>query len=500
MCLLLSMLVKLLLTVFLFQTCQSEDLCSVISHTNRTTYSTKSQENCGCAETRCIRKCCKLGFALQKNKICLKRTSDEPFQVPLYIKHTSFSTILSGRNISRFKVGILKCKFFKLDRDNPEDAFFIQENGDLWMPSNGKSYGNGEYCLDERNGLTAFVCFDNNSSELQEVLAEDAESTGMLISMPFLAITFIVYALLPDKNLYQYALMIYVLTLFLAYLQLVLINYITLIENEACILIGYLTLFSFTTSFFWLNVICFDIWFTFSRGRSIVGGRRSSEIKKLGFYSIYAFGVPLVLIILVYLLQTEFLDPLSIHNPKIGKGKCFLETGWPSLWYLYLEAGLIIIANLVFFSWTAVSIRKVKKETAMLKHNDSKRHAYEKSQKKFNLFIKLAFAMGINWSTEIISWFVNWQTDSAYSKIWIVTDCVNALYGVFIFFIFVFKKKTWRLLKRRYYAFRGKVYLAHSMGGTSSRPTNISTTESTVTTTVNGARRPEDNILLHDRR
>ncbi|XP_050309685.1 G-protein coupled receptor Mth2-like isoform X2 [Anthonomus grandis grandis] len=354
-----------------------------------------------------------------------------------------------------------------------------------------------KYCASNIEGkLAVLACIQADKQAENWLLT----GSGMLISMPFLAITFIVYALLPDKNLYQYALMIYVLTLFLAYLQLVLINYITLIENEACILIGYLTLFSFTTSFFWLNVICFDIWFTFSRGRSIVGGRRSSEIKKLGFYSIYAFGVPLVLIILVYLLQTEFLDPLSIHNPKIGKGKCFLETGWPSLWYLYLEAGLIIIANLVFFSWTAVSIRKVKKETAMLKHNDSKRHAYEKSQKKFNLFIKLAFAMGINWSTEIISWFVNWQTDSAYSKIWIVTDCVNALYGVFIFFIFVFKKKTWRLLKRRYYAFRGKVYLAHSMGGTSSRPTNISTTESTVTTTVNGARRPEDNILLHDRR
>ncbi|XP_050309690.1 G-protein coupled receptor Mth2-like isoform X3 [Anthonomus grandis grandis] len=444
-----------------------------------------------------IRKCCPLGLEYN-NKSCLPSPRD--FLRDLENEFGSnLEAVYNGKeDVCGEKLSIL------IPYDDVTLDLEITDGGDLKVISSENlslSVGFEEYCLDfidsfeaKDAGISAFICQEEYSDIMIEM------SYGMLISMPFLAITFIVYALLPDKNLYQYALMIYVLTLFLAYLQLVLINYITLIENEACILIGYLTLFSFTTSFFWLNVICFDIWFTFSRGRSIVGGRRSSEIKKLGFYSIYAFGVPLVLIILVYLLQTEFLDPLSIHNPKIGKGKCFLETGWPSLWYLYLEAGLIIIANLVFFSWTAVSIRKVKKETAMLKHNDSKRHAYEKSQKKFNLFIKLAFAMGINWSTEIISWFVNWQTDSAYSKIWIVTDCVNALYGVFIFFIFVFKKKTWRLLKRRYYAFRGKVYLAHSMGGTSSRPTNISTTESTVTTTVNGARRPEDNILLHDRR
>lgn len=68
---------------------------------------------------------------------------------------------------------------------------------------------------------------------------------------------------------------------------------------------------------------------------------------------------------------------------------------------------------------------------------------------RFNLYVKLLFAMGVNWSMEVISWLVNWNTKNEYQYIWYATDFFNAVYGVFIFFIFVFKKKIWTLLQRR---------------------------------------------------
>jgi len=57
--------------------------------------------------------------------------------------------------------------------------------------------------------------------------------------------------------------------------------------------------------------------------------------------------------------------------------------------------------------------------------------------------------MGVNWSMEVISWLVNWQTDADVQYIFYITDFFNAVYGVWIFLIFVFKRKIWMLLKKR---------------------------------------------------
>lgn len=100
--------------------------------------------------------------------------------------------------------------------------------------------------------------------------------------------------------------------------------------------------------------------------------------------------------------------------------------------------------------------------------------------------------MGVNWSMEIISWFIDWQAGELPPAIWYLTDFCNALYGVFIFFIFVVKRTIWNLLKRRlvffyfkfgtlmingkmfrYYMVLGKLHMARDLRRASeSRATN----------------------------
>lgn len=68
---------------------------------------------------------------------------------------------------------------------------------------------------------------------------------------------------------------------------------------------------------------------------------------------------------------------------------------------------------------------------------------------RFNLYLKLLFAMGVNWSLETISWAL--ETFATVPKeIFYVTDFCNAIYGLLIFLIFVCKKRTWKILKKRY--------------------------------------------------
>uniref|UniRef100_A0AAR5PP33 G-protein coupled receptors family 2 profile 2 domain-containing protein n=1 Tax=Dendroctonus ponderosae TaxID=77166 RepID=A0AAR5PP33_DENPD len=489
----------LVILAFLPGLSESVDFCRETS--NATFYRDLKVENCGCDSSVCIRKCCKDGFYLSPNKTCRAKNTSEFFEFPLYKEKTQFI-----RNVSlqtNFTVGVLPCQYYQLNISDRLDEFFVQETGTLWMPHQkcGTVYENTDYCVDEKNGFSVFLCFPTTTDAAK--IAFKLNASGMIISMPFLLITFLVYALLPDRNLHQRALMFYVLSLLIAYILLVTINLAPNIPTWFwCKFLGYSTLFFFMVSFFWMNVICFDIWYTFSGGRGFMGSKRTSERRRLIFYSLYANGVPLLIVAWTYGMQISLPNECE-HNPGIGVAKCFLATGWASLWYFYLEAGIVVIANITFFILTALRIRKVKQETSMLKHNDSKRHTYEKDKQKFNLYVKLLFAMGVNWSMEVISWLVNWNTKSEYQYIWYATDFFNAVYGVFIFFIFVFKKKIWTLLQRRYYNFIGRPHLAHTVTSSNTRSshyssTNYSTADTGLSeraTAVNG-RQPAEEMAL----
>ncbi|XP_019762779.2 G-protein coupled receptor Mth2 isoform X5 [Dendroctonus ponderosae] len=453
-----------------------------------------------------VRKCCPMKFDYV-NLTCVPSEND--FKMDFLLEFNFAFEFLIGRNCSSEMNSIL------LQASDLTVSFRIVQSGDLQIRNNETTEAASnqaeeaatvvvkadDYCLDfineDQSGLSALVCLGNEDYLVIEMVY------GMIISMPFLLITFLVYALLPDRNLHQRALMFYVLSLLIAYILLVTINLAPNIPTWFwCKFLGYSTLFFFMVSFFWMNVICFDIWYTFSGGRGFMGSKRTSERRRLIFYSLYANGVPLLIVAWTYGMQISLPNECE-HNPGIGVAKCFLATGWASLWYFYLEAGIVVIANITFFILTALRIRKVKQETSMLKHNDSKRHTYEKDKQKFNLYVKLLFAMGVNWSMEVISWLVNWNTKSEYQYIWYATDFFNAVYGVFIFFIFVFKKKIWTLLQRRYYNFIGRPHLAHTVTSSNTRSshyssTNYSTADTGLSeraTAVNG-RQPAEEMAL----
>ncbi|XP_045461966.1 G-protein coupled receptor Mth2-like isoform X7 [Harmonia axyridis] len=326
-----------------------------------------------------------------------------------------------------------------------------------------------DFCLDYIHGIfRALVCYRKDEENINPYTL-----VGMVISMPFLLITFIVYALLPDRNLHMKALMCYVINLLLAYMFIVTIQLSdTVFPDDICAILGFGCIFFFLSSFFWMNVICIDIFLGF---RGIRGGPgiRSSEWKRFLIYCIYAWGMSLLIVFITFMINT-YVNPISIFHPGVAIGQCFIRDGLPMLLYFYGPMGILIISNVLLFALTALRIRKVKKDTAMLKHSGSKRHS-DDEQQNFNLYFKLLLAMGVNWSMEIISWAVTLP-----QYFWYLSDICNALYGVIIFFIFVFKRNIWKQLKRRYYSFMGRHHMAHSMGTTNfTKTTNDSMTVST---------------------
>jgi G protein-coupled receptor Mth (Methuselah protein) len=87
----------------------------------------------------------------------------------------------------------------------------------------------------------------------------------MLLSVPFLVVTFFIYALIRElRTLYGQCIMAYVfsLTLMNSLLSGLNMNNRNILEyNKAiCRCIGYTTMASVFMCFFWLNVMCYDTW------------------------------------------------------------------------------------------------------------------------------------------------------------------------------------------------------------------------------------------------
>lgn len=65
---------------------------------------------------------------------------------------------------------------------------------------------------------------------------------------------------------------------------------------------------------------------------------------------------------------------------------------------------------------------------------------------RFTLYFKLFIVMGLNWLAEVFSWMFE---DYLPSYVWFILDLGNALQGVFIFIIFVCKKRVLKLVIKK---------------------------------------------------
>ncbi|CAG9561720.1 unnamed protein product [Danaus chrysippus] len=336
---------------------------------------------------------------------------------------------------------------------------------DIHLTKDGKLYVNvpstippfmlyepDKYCVDtfisegEDGAVTesfdALICFATEKESNHYVLS----STCMIISCVFILATVAVYGWLPElRNLHGRVLMAYLLCLFVGFAFLAAMQILLVIDNistDCCIAFTIIIYFALESAFFWLNVMCFDIWWTFSGKRGMTMEKLSVRAKFCA-YSIYAFGIPTALTVILVALEFSDLQP-HILLPLIRRQGCFLF-GYSKLIYLYGPMVILWFANLIFFILTAVKITQIKKQTSVLKSRESATHDRQNTERqRLFLYAKLFVVMGVNWLLEVIS--------ALYPKadeFWRFTDAYNVLIGLIIFIIFVCKRKIFRLMKKR---------------------------------------------------
>jgi len=191
-------------------------------------------------------------------------------------------------------------------------------------------------------------------------------------------------------------------------------------------------------AFFWLNVLAFDLWRVFSKLKGITPG--GNKVKKRIFLAkcVYAWGIPVILCATVIGIS---------YNPKIQRtiyiDLKFEKVSWfqeksSCMIFFYTPIIIILVENLIFFLLTIVNIRRASSGTDMVNKRISR--------KLLKVYLKLFLVMGIFWIAEVISWFAQDKTDDS---VWYFTDILNSLQGVFIFIVYVCKKKTWLIIRSK---------------------------------------------------
>ncbi|EDX04478.1 GD22291 [Drosophila simulans] len=397
------------------------------------------QETKICQKIPCIRRCCAEGEMYAKGNFstyCKTDGTDFKFE--------GFQNLNINANFSKpSDFGIvhgLQCPKFRLDPDNfPDDSHTINaSNGSLIIHNTFKTYTNTQYCVERVRPNQKVVTGDRIRFKMYPI--------GLLISCCFYALTLIVYISIAKlRNLPGKILICLVSSLFAAYLGIALGQLRPTSNDDICFLSGFFVYFCLMAAFSWMNITSFDIWKTFGSTK-IKSCEKSDLRRQFIWYSCYGWGLPTLLTAITIAFTKSDILPDAVR-PNFGHGRCWFtydSFGSASLLFFSGPVGILFIINLVLFVLTMKYCNKVKNEIYKMQSLNSdkpvlKRRFFQ-DKTRFVMNTKLCFVMGITWLLEIVSILFY---DHKKTFFWTISDSFNVLLGIFVFIIFVFKRRIY---------------------------------------------------------
>ncbi|KAL4103466.1 hypothetical protein QTP88_018843 [Uroleucon formosanum] len=394
---------------------------------------------CGWGRYSCVNKCCKLNqriVASENGPKC--EWTDKPFTLSAYETDAEGRPVgLSNISVLSYNV-ILQC----VQKVMVMDGFKFTTDGSLYHTVLGKHVPDTGYCLDNyaedvlslTSGLRAIMCHTKPPFTLLDQICH-------MSSAVCLALTLLVYAKLSYlRNVHGYYFMCYISCLLILFICIIIHKYTLVddIKSQFCIIKGYFTLFAYLTTFCWLNVISFDIYWTVRYNNNI--NRNSSISLRTIMYHIYCWGFSSTIVSTGYLFQHSQYEKLKKIAPDIGDFNCFFKdlSGYGLLIFYKLPACVTLTANLIFFLLTAIHYLRIKSKLNKFKQtNDLKIQRFHVEKEKFVTSFKLFLVMGIPITIEMPRLFFKnkWI-------IWEILSVITSLQGVLTFIILVAKRKV----------------------------------------------------------
>lgn len=248
-----------------------------------------------------------------------------------------------------------------------------------------------------------------------------------MTSLFCLLVTFITYCIFPDlRTIPGKNIMSLCLSLFVAQGCLQFSSFI-MTHESICVPFAILTHYSWLATFCAMNVCSFHMYRIFYNKRMVVSkGLRQFEQTK--YYLIYTYTFPFAVVILNVAIH------LGVSKGEFtgyGKYVCFLSDTLTIVLTFIVPAGLIFIANFVFFLLAFQAIRTSSRIACTVR-----------DRREYFIYLKLCTLTGFSWPLQIIDSFFPL---SAFS---FVAVFINALQGFYIFSSYVCNERIWKLLFR----------------------------------------------------
>ncbi|CAH1794952.1 unnamed protein product [Owenia fusiformis] len=299
-------------------------------------------------------------------------------------------------------------------------------------------YSTGEYDL---FGGLVFICSEltQNFSIRQNVtvymamfkfspVQDYVSMGGLIISLIALFIFFLIYLLVPPlRNVPGQCLMCLVFSLFIAQL-LFLVGVGRTDIWEVCYSIAVAMHYFFLASFFWTNVLAFDICMAFS-GKGLQPAHSTSGTCRFALYSLYAWLSPAVIVGTAVTLDF-FVD--TTWRPNYADNVCWITYRPGLLVFFAAPLAALVFINIILYCVTSCHIYQTMKATRKVIKSSNKRD--------FILYVKLCLIMGLTWLFGFLATLVQLEF------MWYVFIVFNTLQGLFLCLAFTCTKTVCRHL------------------------------------------------------
>ncbi|XP_063871137.1 probable G-protein coupled receptor Mth-like 1 isoform X2 [Scylla paramamosain] len=397
-----------------------------------------------CDEHTCVRKCCPDGEEMSQMLFRCVSSNFKDFK----------PEFTSQPHDYRVVYGLPTCPFRSVLDANTK--LIIDSRGNFNLSGNLLSAR--EYCLDkfsdgrEKVEDKILVCI-KEPTKLWPKIRKILFPICQIISLFFLLLTMGCYCVVPELlnggGWYQ---LFHIVSLMVAYASMFAQGiFSTTWKKSTCFIMGIVLQFGFLSTFFWLNVLCFEVW----RKIWSLNKFRPASVVPIWLYMLYAFGTPVAIGILTVCMQLFAPDDMpGVVKPRLVQGKCFFEGASSLLLYFYGPIGFLFALNIVFIVHTYWTYRKFEKNCSVLKtipgSTGEKRALTEKIHRKrdyvsdFKQQFSLLVLMSLCWVSELLSWLI------PLPEMWATTDTLNTLQGFFIFVIFIANRSKRKHLKKKF--------------------------------------------------
>ncbi|XP_050024101.2 uncharacterized protein [Dermacentor andersoni] len=210
------------------------------------------------------------------------------------------------------------------------------------------------------------------------------------------------------------------------------------VQGAACRAAAIVCHYTVINSFFWMNVLAYDLYKTFRTSGSSMGGTRKVS-RHLPFYMLYAFGTPLAIV--GTCLALDYFDTLL--SPSYGLfGVCWIVNKLSALAFFAVPVAVLLLLNFVFYVMTVYSVHSVARQkpgTILRRHSD-------KGPATAATYVRMATGMGLTWVFGFVAAFVR-SSEAARTAFTYLFIVCNTLQGLFLFYAFVCNRKTYHLFR-----------------------------------------------------